>query len=55
MAFITFPLTLVASIFGMNTSFIPLVGATHDFWIVIAIMIAASLTMVAYFKHKRWF
>jgi len=33
MAFITFPLTLVSSIFGMNTRILPIVGKPNDFWI----------------------
>jgi len=33
MAFVTFPLSLFASIFGMNTKYLPVVGLKHDFWI----------------------
>jgi magnesium transporter len=55
MAFVTFPLSLIASIFGMNTSFIPLVGVQNDFWIVMAIMAIATVGFFAYFKYKKWF
>ncbi len=54
MAFVTFPLSLIASIFGMNTSFIPLVGTNNDFWIVMGIMLAMSFAMFVYFRHKKW-
>lgn len=54
LAFVTFPLSLIASIFGMNTSFIPLMGVQNDFWIVIGIMFFVSIAMFAYFKYKRW-
>jgi len=54
MAFITFPLSLIAAIFGMNTSFIPIVGLPNDFWIVITIMLLATLAMFAYFRYKKW-
>jgi len=54
LAFVTFPLSLIASIFGMNTSFIPLVGQQNDFWIVIGIMFFVSIAMFVYFKYKRW-
>jgi len=54
MAFVTFPLTLVASIFGMNTDRIPLVGHPYDFWIIIGIMAVLSCIMFIYFKHKEW-
>lgn len=54
MAFVTFPLSLIASIFGMNTSFIPIVGLPNDFWIVMGIMFIISLAMFVYFKYKKW-
>jgi len=54
MAFITFPLTLVASIFGMNTINMPIIGHDMDFWIVFAIMTAGVAFMVVWFKYKKW-
>lgn len=54
LAFVTFPLSLIASIFGMNTAHIPIVGWPNDFWIVIGIMFIMSLAMFAYFKYKKW-
>lgn len=54
LAFVTFPLSLIASIFGMNTSFLPIVGWSGDFWIVMGIMFIMSLAMFAYFKYKKW-
>lgn len=54
MAFITFPLTLFTSLFGMNTSTTPLVGRAHDFWIIVGIMALLSIGFFAYFKYKRW-
>lgn len=54
MAFVTFPLSLMASIFGMNTSYIPIVGSPFDFWIVIGIMGFATILMFIFFKKNRW-
>lgn len=54
MAFITFPLTLLASIFGMNTKFLPIVGIDNDFWIIMSIMLAGMALMLAWFRHKKW-
>ena len=54
MAFITFPLSLIASIFGMNTLNIPIIGNVYDFWIVIGVMLGVSLVMFIYFKYKKW-
>ncbi len=54
LAFVTFPLSLVASIFGMNTENIPFVGQEHDFWIVIGMMLFATFFMFLFFKRKGW-
>jgi len=54
MAFVTFPLSLIASIFGMNTDYLPLVGKDNDFWIVMGIMATLTLVFFIFFKHKRW-
>jgi magnesium transporter len=54
MAFVTFPLSLIAAIFGMNTHYLPLVGSNHDFWIVILIMLALTTSFFAFFKYKKW-
>ena len=55
MSFVVFPLTLIASIFGMNMRRLPLVGLPGDFWIVIGIMAVAVTIMFSYFKFKKWF
>lgn len=54
MAFVTFPLSLIAGIFGMNTKIIPIVGRPFDFWIVLSIMLGLTLIMFTYFKIKKW-
>ena len=54
MAFVTFPLSLIAGIFGMNTAYIPIVGEPNDFWIVIGIMVSFTVLFFSYFLYKRW-
>lgn len=54
MAFVTFPLTLLANIFSMNTTSIPIVGRPYDFWIIIGIMFFAVAVFFAFFKTKKW-
>lgn len=54
LAFVTFPLSLIAAVFGMNTSFMPVVGRAYDFWIIMGIMLVMSLAMYVYFKYKKW-
>ncbi len=51
---IVFPLTLLAAIFGMNTTYLPFVGYKYDFWIVLGIMFAGVLFMLGIFKKKKW-
>lgn len=54
MAFITFPLTLFTSMFGMNTTTAPIIGQEGDFWIILSIMGIVSIGFFAYFRYKRW-
>jgi magnesium transporter len=51
---IVFPLTLLAAIFGMNTSYLPFVGSRYDFWIIMGIMVVGTIGMLFYFKAKKW-
>lgn len=53
-SFITFPLTLVSSILGMNTSYLPIVGMDHDFTIVMIIMTAIAIGFFIFFKRRKW-
>ena len=54
LAFVTFPLTLVAAIFSMDTKETPIVGAPHDFWIIVGMMALAAFGMFMFFKRKKW-
>lgn len=54
MAFITFPLTLFTSLFGMNTDTTPILGRENDFWIIVGIMGVVSIAFFAFFRYKRW-
>ncbi len=54
MAFVTFPLSLFASLFGMNTVTTPILGHKWDFWIIIGIMFSAAVLFFSYFKYKKW-
>ncbi len=54
MAFVTFPLSLFASIFGMNTKTLPLTGFYGDFWVILGIMLLAAVFFFIFFKYKKW-
>ncbi len=53
-ASVIFPLTLISSIFGMNTKYLPVVGMQYDFWVVIGIMALLTCSLFLYFKKKKW-
>jgi magnesium transporter len=50
---ILLPLTLIASIFGMNVHY-PGEGTAAGFWAILGLMAVAVLALVAFFRHKRW-
>jgi len=54
LAFVTFPLSLIASIFGMNTVYLPLAGNQNDFWIIMTIMAVLTFSFFLFFKYKKW-
>src|ERR687895_660092 len=47
------PLTLIASIWGMNVG-VPWEGEAHGFWIVLGGMVVLLAGMVAYFRRRGW-
>ena len=51
---IILPITLIATMFGMNLQFMPLTNNPFAFWIVILIMIIIFSGLVYYFKRKKW-
>ncbi|MHB8831115.1 MAG: magnesium transporter CorA family protein [Patescibacteria group bacterium] len=51
---IVFPLTLVAAIFGMDATGMPLVGHPYGFWIIVGIMALGAVGMLWFFKKKNW-
>jgi magnesium transporter len=53
-ASILLPISLIASIFGMNSPSMPFVNEPNGFWIVIGIMLAALVILVGIFKSRKW-
>jgi magnesium transporter len=51
---IILPLNLLASMWGMNTNYLPFKNSSFDFWIISALMLFVIIGMVYYFKHKKW-
>jgi magnesium transporter len=50
---ILLPLTLLASIFGMNVIY-PGEGTSEGFWVILAIMVAAVAGLITFFRYRRW-
>jgi magnesium transporter len=51
---ITFPLTLLATIFTINTPGNPFVDLKYGFFIILGVMILGALSMLMFFKKKDW-
>jgi magnesium transporter len=47
------PLTLIASIFGMNVR-VPGQGSIHAFWLIMVVMLAVLLVIAAFFRRRGW-
>jgi magnesium transporter len=50
---ILLPLTLIASVFGMNVLY-PGEGSHAAFWVIIALMVLTIFAMLGFFRWKRW-
>ena len=50
---IMLPLTLIASIFGMNVHF-PGFDTHAAFWAIVGFMLAVIVGMLAFFRYKDW-
>ncbi len=50
---ILLPLTLLASVFGMNVAF-PGSGTETAFWIVVGVIVAVGAGLLGFFRWKRW-
>lgn len=53
-ATIMMPLTLIASIYGMNFKHMPALDSDFGYLIVISIMVTITAGMLLYFRSKKW-
>src|SRR3954465_5805626 len=47
------PLTLIASIWGMNVK-VPGEGSIHAFFVIMAVMLGVLISMLAFFRRRGW-
>jgi magnesium transporter len=53
-ASIFIPLTFIAGVYGMNFAFMPELGWRWGYFAALLVMVAVALSMLWYFKSKRW-
>ncbi len=54
LATIMLPLTLVTGYFGMNFESMPLLKNPNGVWYTTVAMLVITISMLAFFKHKKW-
>jgi magnesium transporter len=47
------PLTLIASVFGMNVK-VPGEGSIHAFWVIMVVMLAVLVGVALFFRRRGW-
>ncbi len=52
---IMLPLSLLASVFGMNTANTPIIGSPNDFYVIVLLLTIMGVITAAFFKFLRWF
>jgi len=53
-ATVALPLIVIAGIYGMNFSRMPLIHDALGFWVAVASMAGVSLAIVWWLKHRKW-
>lgn len=51
---ITYPLTLLGTMFAIRLDGIPFMGHAYGFWVLSGLMLCCIVGALVYFRHKRW-
>ncbi len=51
---ISLPLTVISGIYGTNFQLLPGSSASYGFWIMIAVMVGITGSMILFFRRKKW-
>lgn len=51
---VVLPLELIAFVLSIHAGGTPIIDNPNGFWIIVALMVAATLIMAVYFARKRW-
>jgi len=49
------PLSFIAGLYGMNFKYMPELGYKYGYFIVLGVMASVFISMIWYFKRKKWF
>lgn len=49
------PLTFIAGIYGTNFDFLPELHYKYSYFIMLGVMLVLAITMLIYFRKRRWF
>jgi magnesium transporter len=49
------PLTFIAGVYGMNFKYMPEIGWKYGYYATWIVMIGIAISMIIYFKKKKWF
>jgi magnesium transporter len=53
-ATIFIPLTFIVGIYGMNFKFMPELEWRWGYWVIWGVVVAVAVTMIIYFRRKKW-
>ena len=48
------PMTFIAGVYGMNFVNMPELGTRHGYFVVVAVMVAAGVAQVVFFRRRKW-
>ena len=48
------PMTFLAGVYGMNFANMPELATRYGYFVVVAIMIAAGVVQVIFFRRRKW-
>lgn len=48
------PLNFIAALFTIPAEHAPIIGTTHDFWILVGIMLAVEAVLLVFLRIKKW-
>lgn len=54
LAFVIFPMTLVAAIFAMDAIHVPFRGWPGDFWLMLSVVFGVMLATVLFLRGRKW-